>query len=121
MIIDDLVKILESFEYEVVRQGSYSSLADYPDTFITYWNPASPEHSHYDNANYGIEWNIDVYVYSTSIDTIYELTKEIRDALKTDGWIIDSAGFDIDSDSPTHSGRGLEIKKIIYKEEEDNE
>lgn len=118
MIIDELIELLESFNYEVVRQGSYSDQSEYPDTFITYWNPATPDHSYYDNNNYGIEWNVDIYIYSTSIDTAYSLTASIRALLKESGWSVPSAGFDIGSDSPSHVGRGLEIKKIDYNKED---
>lgn len=118
MIIDTLITLLESLSYPVSRQGSYSSTAEYPDTFITYWNPDNPEHSHYDNANYGIEWNVDIYIYSTSIDTAYSLTKQVRNLLKANGWTVPSAGFDVSSDSQDHSGRGLEVKIIDYSEEE---
>lgn len=117
MIIDDLITLLESFKYEVTRQGSYSDLSEYPDTFITYWNPDTPEHSHYDNINYGMEWNIDIYIYSISVNTAYSLTKQVRELLIANGWTVPSAGFDIGSDSTAHVGRGLEVKKIIYEEE----
>ncbi|MBO4591824.1 MAG: hypothetical protein J5684_04610 [Eubacterium sp.] len=118
MIIDELVTLLKSFKYEVDRQGNFSDSSNYPDTFITYWNPATPDHSHYDNDNYGIEWNVDIYIYSTDIDTAYSLTKQIRSLLKENGWLVPSAGFDISSDSPDHVGRGLEVKYIEYNEEE---
>jgi hypothetical protein len=122
MIIDELILLLETFKYDVIRQGSYSDTSEYPDTFITYWNPATPDHSYYDNDNYGEEWNIDIYIYSTSIDTAYQLTAKIRKLLKANGWIVPSAGFDIDSDSQAHTGRGLEVKYIDYnKEDEVNE
>ena len=46
---DALITILESFKYPVYRQGSMSNDAEYPETFITFWNNTSDNHAYYDN------------------------------------------------------------------------
>ena len=103
-----LIDILESFKYPVFRQGSLSNEDPYPETFITFWCNASPDHSHYNNSEYGTAWDFGVYVYSAIPSTCYTLTAEIRTALKTAGWIVPSQGFDVTSDEASHIGRGLE-------------
>lgn len=108
MMEDALITILESFNYPVFRQGSMSDDDAYPETFITFWNNDSPDHSHYDNDEYGTEWDFNVYVYSSDPSRTYSLLDEIRAELKTNGWIPTSKGFDVASDEPTHAGRGIE-------------
>lgn len=102
---DALVTILEGFNYPVNRQGSMSA---YPETFITFWNNDSPDHSHYDNAEYGTNWDFNVYVYSVNVSVTYSLLQEIRTALKAAGWIVPGKGFDVESDEETHTGRGIQ-------------
>ena len=105
---DTLITILESFKYPVFRQGSLSDSDPYPETFITFWCNASPDHSHYDNSEYGTAWDFGVYTYSSDPSTCYTLTANIRTALKAAGWIVPSQGFDVTSDEPSHIGRGLD-------------
>ena len=107
---DALVTILEGFNYPVNRQGSMSA---YPDTFFTFWNNDSPDHSHYDNAEYGTNWDFNVYVYSVNVSVTYSLLQEIRTALTAAGWICSSKGFDVASDEATHTGRGIQC---VYME-----
>lgn len=108
MMEDALITILESFNYPVFRQGSMSDDDAYQETFITFWNNDSPDHSHYDNSEYGTEWDFNVYVYSSDPSMTYSLLDEIRAELKANGWIPTSKGFDVASDEPTHTGRGIE-------------
>lgn len=108
-----LIEILSSFGYPVYRQGSMSDDATYPDTFFTYWNYDSPDHNHYDNTDYGTEWDFNIYVYSNDPDMTYNLLASARAALKSAGWICQGKGFDVQSDEETHTGRGL---NVIYME-----
>ena len=39
---------------------------------------------------------------------------EAKALLKSAGWIVNGAGYDIASDEPTHTGRGL---TILYRQE----
>ena len=106
---DNLIGILESFGYPVYRQGSMSDDAVYPDTFFTFWNFDSPDHSYYDNSDYGTEWGFNIYVYSNDPEKTYSILAVARTALKKAGWICRGKGFDVQSDEETHTGRGLEI------------
>lgn len=106
---DNLIDILESFGYPVYRQGSMSDDEEYPETFFTFWNNNSPNHSHYDNDEYGTAWDFNIYVYSSNPTLTYSVLADARTALKKAGWITPSKGFDVGSDKATHTGRGLEI------------
>lgn len=106
---DALVTILSSLKYPVYRQGSMANDETYPDTFITFWNNASPDHSHYDNGEYGTAWDFSIYVYSCDPSLTYSVLMDARTALKSAGWVCPSKGFDVSSDEPTHIGRGLEV------------
>ena len=106
---DALILILESFKYPVFRQGSLSNDDAYPETFVTFWNEGSPDHAHYDNSEYLTSYNFGVYVYSSDPSKCYSLTSDIRSALKTAGWTVPSKGFDVQSDEPSHIGRGLDV------------
>lgn len=111
---DNLIEILESFGYPVYRQGSMSADESYPETFLTFWNFDSPDHSHYDNTDYGTEWGFNVYSYSSDPETTYSLLDSVRTALKEAGWIVRGKGFDVASDEETHTGRGLEVYRLYF-------
>lgn len=106
---DNLIEILESFGYPVYRQGSMSNDEAYPETFITFWNFDSPDHSFYNNSDYGAEYGYNVYVYSSDPELTYSELAAVRSALKEAGWIVRGRGFDVQSDEETHTGRGLEV------------
>lgn len=104
---DTLIEILESFGYPVLRQGSIASDEDYPEHFFTFWNNDAPDHSHYDNEEYGTEWDFDVNFYSTDPEKTYSVLAEARTRLKQNNWTIPGHGYDVASDENTHTGRGL--------------
>lgn len=110
---DALIEILESFNYPVYRQGSMSNDSTYPETFITFWNNDSLDHSHYNNTEYGSNWDYEVNVYSSDPELTYSVLANIRTALKNAGWIVVGKGHDIVSDEATHTGRGVQV---IYLE-----
>ena len=109
---DALITILESFKYPVYRQGTFETEATYPDTLITYWNTGSPDHSHYDNVEYGAAWSYSIYVYSVDPDITFSLLDNIRTALKAAGWIPDGKGYDSASDDAAHSCRALDVQYL---------
>ena len=106
---DKLIELLESLGYPVYRQGSFTEGQQYPESFFTFWNTGSPDHSHYDNDNYGSEWAYGVYFYSSDPGLPYKLISDARILLKQNKWIVPSKGFDVASDEATHTGRGLEV------------
>lgn len=102
-----LIALLETFKYPVYRQGSLSDTDNYPDSFFTFWNNGSPDHSHYDNTDYGTEWEFDVNFYSNEPNLTYSVLQEAITLLKENGWVIPEKGHDVMSDEPTHTGRGI--------------
>lgn len=106
---DKLIEILETFGYSVVRQGSLGPDEEYPDSFFTFWNNDSPDHAHYDNAEYGTEWDFDVNFYSTDPEKTYQVLADARIKLKQNKWIIPGKGYDVASDEVTHTGRGIRV------------
>lgn len=111
---DELIAILETFKYPIYRQGSMSDEDEYPETFVTFWNTNSPDHSYYDNDDYGTEWTYNVVVYSSNPSIAYSLLDSIRIALKANGWICVGKGQDTESDEETHIGRIIEVIKMNF-------
>lgn len=111
---DNLIEILSSFNFPVIRQGSLSQDAEYPDNFFTFWNNESPDHAHYDNADYGTAWSFNVYFYSNDPENTYSYLMQARQALKAAGWIVAGKGYDVMSDEPTHTGRGLQVYYLEF-------
>jgi hypothetical protein len=106
---DQLIELLELFGYPVLRQGSLSEDESYPDHFFTFWNNDSSNHSHYDNDEYGTDWDFDVNFYSMDPEKTYSVLAQARQKLKEAKWIIPSKGYDVASDEVTHTGRGMEV------------
>lgn len=106
---DTLISLLAGLNYPVYRQGSFTSTDDYPDSFFTFWNENSPDHSHYDNQTYGTEWEFSVNFYSTDAALTYSVLDSARVLLKQNNWIVPSKGYDVVSDEDNHTGRGLTV------------
>lgn len=107
---DALITILTGLSAgDVYRQGSLDKDAAYPSHFWTFWNADSPDHAYYDNRNYGTAWAFTVYYYSEDPAETYSMIDAARNALKENGWICPSRGYDVLSDEPTHTGRGLDV------------
>lgn len=105
---DMLIELLSSLGYPVYRQGSFTEGDAYPDSFFTFWNNDSPDHSHYDNSDYATDWSFDVNFYSIDPELTYSVLADARALLKQNKWIVPSKGYDVYSDEPTHTGRGMQ-------------
>lgn len=114
---DILIALLETFKYPVIRQGSLGDDEEYPDTFFTFWNSSEDGDSAYDNETVKIIHDYNVNVYSTDPETTYSLLKQARDLLKVNGWIPTQMGYDIASDEITHTGRGMNVTYLQFKQE----
>lgn len=108
----DIVELLSTLGYPVIRQGSLISSDEYPEEFFTYWNFETPEGRFYDNEANKAEWGYWVYFYSTNIDRTYSVLEEARQLLKQNGFICTGKGEDVASDKPTHTGRMLTVYYI---------
>lgn len=105
---DSLIELLSSLGYGVYRQGSFTEGDSYPDSFFTFWQTDSPDHAHYSNKDYGTAWRFDVNFYSVDPEKTYSVIDLARTLLKQNKWIIPSRGYDVYSDEPTHTGRGMQ-------------
>lgn len=106
---ENLITLLETFGYPVIRQGSLPPEQNYPDTFFTFWNNIQEEHSAYDNDTFNTEHSFDVNVYSCDTDKVFDLLERARILLKQNGWIITTMGYDVGSDEITHIGKGMQV------------
>lgn len=114
---DNLIELLESFNFPVIRQGSLSPDEQYPPTFFTFWNNDEEGQSYYDNNVILVTYDYDVNVYSNNPQITYDLLKQARNLLKQNDWIIADRGYDVPSDEITHTGRGM---RVIYLNKEVN-
>ena len=111
---DRLIELLTTLGYPVRRQGSLAPTEAYPDTFITFWNNSEDGEAFYDNETASVSYDYYVYVYSSNPATVYTLLESARTLLRSNGWITVQRGFDIASDEPTHTGRGMEVEYLSF-------
>ena len=112
-----LINTLLTFDYPVVLQGSINKDEKYPDSFFTFWNNDSYDGSHYDNVPINNIWNFDVNFYSIDPTLVNTKLLEAKSLLINKGFIISGKGYDVASDEPTHTGRGMNVLKIENEEE----
>lgn len=107
MVIQNLIDLLTPTCSTIFEQGSLAPSARYPDRFFTFWNPASEDHKHYDNAAHGTVWTMEVNAYSTDPTDVFTMLEAARTALLAAGWKINGKGHAVASDHRTHTGRGF--------------
>lgn len=110
---DKLIEILEALGYPVRLQGSLLPDESYPDHFFTFWNDSADGVSYYSNNEGAILWGYSLNFYS--IDPLLVNTKllEAKALLKSAGWVVSGAGYDVPSDEATHTGRGI---SLLYRQ-----
>lgn len=115
-----LIEILETFMFQVLKQGSLSKDSDYPDSFFTWWNYDSDSKTFYSNKSYK-----ECYLFQICFYSCNPLNKDwfvedvmllVISKLKENGFIINGEGFDIPSDKKSHTGR--KIIALFEKKEE---
>lgn len=104
-----LINLLESFGYPVFLQGSLDENEAYPESFFTFWNNDSYDNNHYDNNPVSYTWNFDVNFYSIDPELVNTMLLNAKTLLKQNGFIITGKGYDVASDEPTHTGRGMNV------------
>ena len=114
---DLLINTLATMGYPVKLQGSIEQHENYPESFFTIWNNDGYDGSHYDNNPINDIWSFDVNFYSTDPVLVNTKLLEAKKKLKQVGFIISGKGYDVPSDEPTHTGRGMNAL-IIEKESE---
>lgn len=106
---EELINLLETLGYTAYRQGSIPKNQTYPDTFFTFWNNETIEHTAFDNNTSSITYDYDVNVYSTDMELCINLLEQARELLKANNWIIDTISYDMSSDEITHVGKGMRV------------
>lgn len=104
MIKNDLVVLLETFNYPVFLQGSLNPDEQYPESFFTFWNFDTPETAFYDDAANRAVWGFWIYFYSVDPVLVEQMPEQARQLLKQNGYILQGKPNDISVDRPTHSG-----------------
>ena len=110
---DLIINTLEKLGHPVMRQGSMMPEEKYPEDFFTFWNDDSSSDSHYDNRHSAVIWEYSINFYSTDPQETYAKLSEATELLRAAGFVIDGEGYDVGSDEPTHTGRGI---SIIYRQ-----
>ena len=112
---ETLITILESFGYPVRLQGSLLPDEPYPPSFFTFWNNSSSDGAHYDNSAISYVWSFDINFYSNDPALVNTVLLSAKASLVAAGWIIDGKGYDVPTDEPSHTGRGI---VALYLEQE---
>lgn len=111
----ELISLLETFGYPVFLQGSLNKNDPYPESFFTFWNSTTDDGSHYNDDAVSCIWDFSVNFYSSSPILVNAVLVDAVALLKSHGWIISGVGYDVTSDEPTHTGRGVDVLYIDYK------
>lgn len=112
---DLLINTLEALGYPVRLQGSLLANESYPDHFFTFWNDSADGSSYYSNDEHAIVWAYSLNFYSNDPLLVNTKLLEAKKLLKNAGFIVTGAGYDVVSDEPTHTGRGI---TVTYRQEQ---
>lgn len=102
-VVDSLVSLLESLNYPVFLQGTFSGDA-YPDSFITYMINSSSDRAHFDDDVTSWTWDATVIFYTKNPTLLFSVPETIRTTLKNAGFIPSGKGYNIFSDDPNFTG-----------------
>ncbi len=106
---DLLIQTLEPLGYPIRQQGSFKKFEPYPDSFFTFWNNSADGAQYYDNADNATVWDFDLNFYSNDPALVNGTLLEAKKLLRTQGFIVAGAGYDVASDEETHTGRGINV------------
>lgn len=109
---DLLIQTLQPLGYKIIQQGSLNKDEAYPESFFTFWNNEVPGDEFYDNEEHSYIWNFDLNFYSSDPELVNTKLLDAKVALKAAGFIVTGKGYDVASDEPTHTGRGINVLKI---------
>lgn len=107
-----LIDVVEAFGFPVFLQGSLQESEPYPDSFFTFWNNETTDESFYNNVETAVTWDFDLNFYSCDAALVNSMLLQAKAALKADGFIVSGRGYDVASDEPTHTGRGINVTFI---------
>ena len=97
---------------EFYLQGTMDPDEPYPETFATYYITSSEFDDFYDDDANKINWSVSVIYYSSDPALVFSQPPEIIRALKAEGFLPQTAGVNVISDTPTHNGCAMDF---IYR------
>lgn len=118
---DLLIQTLEPLGFPIFLQGSLGPDEPYPESFFTFWNNDTAGGEFYDNEEHNYTWDFDLNFYSTDPELTNTKLMAAKTLLKAAHFIVTGKGYDVASDEPTHTGRGIHVLKIENKEENNHE
>lgn len=107
-----LIDTLKPLGYPMFLQGSLGADESYPESFFTFWNNESYDDEFYDNQEHKTIWDFDLNFYSTDPTLTNTVLLKAKKLLKAKGFVVSGKGYDVASDEPTHTGRGIQVLKI---------
>ena len=108
--------LITEFGYEVILQGSMPEDEAYPESFFTFFNNDTTGDQYFDNIENVTIWDFDLNFYSSDPTKVNTTLIEAKSKLQAVGFTIDGKGYDVLSDEPTHTGRGI---NVLYIEKEE--
>lgn len=111
---DLLISTLEGLGYPIRKQGSLLPDEPYPDHFFTFWNDSADGASFYSNTEGSILWAYSLNFYGIDPELVNSKLLEAKRLLKSAGWVVSGAGYDVASDEATHTGRGI---SLLYRQD----
>ena len=115
---EQLIELLETFDFPVFLQGSLNPNEQYPDSFFTFWNFDTPEAAFYDDNAGRAVWGFWIYFYSTDPEKVETMPENARQLLKSNNLILQGKANDISVDRPTHTGAFFTAYKFENYESE---
>lgn len=109
---DKLINVLESLNYPYFQQGTMNQEEGYPDSYFTFKNMNTSGDAFYNNEEHKTIWLFIVAFYSNNPDLIEKELLNAKKKLKEKGFIVSGKGYDVESDEPTQTGRGIVVKII---------
>lgn len=106
---DVLIEVVEQLGYPIFLQGSLGKDEAYPNSFFTFWNNSVDGEEFYDNEEHRYVWNFDLNFYSNDPILVNTKLLEAKTLLKQNAFIVAGKGYDVASDEPTHTGRGINV------------
>lgn len=96
-------------DYPVIQQGSMAAEDPYPDDFFTFFNNSADGTGFYDNEEHRIIWDFDLNFYSNDPTHVNSILMSLKAPLRDAGFTVTGGGYDVLSDEPTHTGRGINV------------
>ena len=118
---DLLTNTLGILGYPVILQGSLLPEESYPNHFFTYWNDSTDGTSFSSDTEGAVVWAYSLNFYSIDPVLVNNMFKVLKDTptakslLKEAGFVVSGTGYDVASDEPTHTGRGI---TLLYRQEQ---